>query len=107
MTRGRSLSAAAAVSMLGLVILVAYLYRYTLLNLAAMLMVGRVGWHVLHAKLGIRRRPKSSWSSLGRTAALMFGAWNTRWLKPHQAKASVPAKAGVEHSPADFGEVPY
>jgi len=29
-----------------------------------------------------RRRPKSSWSSLGRTVALMFAAWNSRWLKP-------------------------
>lgn len=29
-----------------------------------------------------RRRPRSSWSSLGRTAALLYAAWNSRWLRP-------------------------
>lgn len=50
-----------------------------------------------------RRRPKSSWSSLGRTGALMFAAWNSRWLakgangKP--LRVTVPAAADGE--PAD------
>jgi hypothetical protein len=50
------------------------------------------------------RRPKSSWSSLGRTAALMFAAWNSRWLKPSLVKASIPAKAGAEHAPRLFDD---
>lgn len=46
-----------------------------------------------------RRRPRSSWSSLGRTAAMMYAAYNSRWLKGPLVKASIPAKAGREHAP--------
>lgn len=42
-----------------------------------------------------RRRPRSSWSSLGRTGALMYGAWNTRFLKQvtNPVRVSVPKSA--------------
>jgi hypothetical protein len=64
-----------------------------------------VCWRVIRRDLpGYRRRPKSSWSSLGRTAALMFAAWNSRWLKPTLHKASVPGRAGAEHAPATVDE---
>lgn len=54
-----------------------------------------VAWRIIARDLrkGRRRRPKSSWSSLGRTAALMYAAWNSRWLKPASVKASIPARA--------------
>lgn len=96
-TRGRSLSAAAVLSGLAGLALTAYLYRYVLVNLFALATTGKLAWHVIRAKVGIktRRRPKSSWSSLGRTVALMFGAWNTRWLNPKLPKASIPASASV------------
>lgn len=49
-------------------------------------------WRVLRRDTR-RRRPKSSWSSLGRTGATLFAAWNSRWLKGPLLKASVPASA--------------
>lgn len=54
-----------------------------------------VAWRVVgrDVRRGARRRPRSSWSSLGRTAALMFAAWNSRWLKPTSPiRASIPAR---------------
>jgi hypothetical protein len=48
-------------------------------------------WRVMHRGTR-RRRPRSSWSALGRTAALMYAAWNSRWLRVDR-KATVPAKA--------------
>jgi hypothetical protein len=56
------------------------------------------GWRVATSHTR-RRRPRSSWSSLGRTAAMMYAAWNSRWLKGSTFKASVPAAAGREHAP--------
>lgn len=57
-----------------------------------------------------RRRPRSSWSSLGRTASIMFAAWNSRWLKPTSpVVAKVHAAAGAEHAPCgECGqEIPF
>lgn len=55
----------------------------------------------MHKQLGVKRRPKSSWSSLGRTAALMFAAWNSRWLKPSAFTAKVHAAADGERFDCD------
>lgn len=75
-----------------------------------------VAWRVVgrDVRSSRRRRPRSSWSSLGRTAALMFAAWNSRWLKPTvQTRVSVPASTPgtvtvypmpVEH---DAGVIPF
>lgn len=96
----------------------------TLTAVAAAVLVVVLAWHVLVAG-GVlyaayrhltrhtrRRRPKSSWSSLGRTAALMFAAWNSRWLKTTVAtpagkplRVSVPAAAGRDH--VDEDGIPY
>ena len=44
-----------------------------------------------------RRRPKSSWSSLLRSAAVVYAAWNSRWLRPKgpgaHIKVTVPKRA--------------
>lgn len=54
-----------------------------------------VAWRVIGRDLrsARRRRPKSSWAALGKSAALMYAAWNSRWLKPALVKASVPQLA--------------
>lgn len=49
--------------------------------------------NVCRHKLGFVKknaRPKSSWSTIGKTGAIMYAAWNSRWLKPgtHGIKAS-------------------
>lgn len=49
-----------------------------------------------------RRRPRSSWSSLGRTAAAMYAAWNSRWLR-QGVRVSAPARAGREHLCGECG----
>jgi hypothetical protein len=86
--------------------------------------VAVIGWRVVtrHTR---RRRPRSSWSSLGRTAAMMYAAWNSRWLKGSTLRASIPARAGRGHacdecgrahdvaptpassSSSSFGEIPF
>lgn len=101
MTHGRQLSAAAVLSLLALASLLIYLYWRVAVNALTLLLVGRVAWMYLTHRLGIKRRPKSSWSSLGRTAAIMYAAWNSRWLKP-SVKASIPASADGEPKPAQY-----
>lgn len=59
------------------------------------------GWRVATAHTR-RRRPRSSWSSLGRTVAAMYAAWNSRWLKGG-VRVSVPARAGREHLCGECG----
>lgn len=96
MTTGRSLSLAAVLTITGAVALLAYLYRHQLLELAVLVICARVSWHLIGRKVGVKRRPKSSWSALGRTGAIMYAAWNSRWLKP-TVKASIPASAANPH----------
>lgn len=68
--------------------------------------IGISALKIIAHKLGLRsRRPKSSWSSLGRTGAMMFAAWNSRWLKPATVKASIPEKG--QPTVEDFAEVPF
>jgi len=95
-TAGRAVQPAAVLMLAGLLVLAAVLLWKWLL-LAG---VARLAWRRLYPG---RRRPKSSWSSLGRTAAMLFAAWNSRWLKPQQLRASVPARAGAEHVCGDCG----
>lgn len=98
MTARRPLSAGAAVMTGGVLILLVVLYWHVLLNLITVLIVGRIGWAILAKKAGVRRRPKSSWSSLLRSGAIAFAAWNTRWLKP-TVKASITKKTAGEPAP--------
>lgn len=56
-----------------------------------------------------RRRPRSSWSSLGRTAAMLYAAYNSRGLVQRNGRplrVSVPASAGRQHVD-EYGEVPF
>lgn len=58
---------------------------------------------------GRRRRPRSSWSSLGRTAAMLYASWNSRGLVRRNGRplrVSVPARAGREHVD-EYGEIPF
>lgn len=103
MTRGRQISAAAALTLLALAALLLYLYWHD----AMLVMLGYVCWRFLMHRVGFKRRPKSSWSSLGRTAALMYASWNSRWLNPtSRIKASIPAKVGLIDHPDPFGDFP-
>ncbi len=83
-----------AVVVLLLVIYWHYLFGAVLLFLGGRGLATHYGWR--------RRRPKSSWSSLGRTAAMMFAAWNSRWLKPVDVKASVRKTADTNVRPNDW-----
>jgi hypothetical protein len=93
----RLVAAAALVAVLVAVVVFAWPYL-----VGAGVMVA--GWRVAtrHTR---RRRPRSSWSSLGRTAALMYAAWNSRWLRGSTLRASVPAAVGREH--VDTDGVPF
>lgn len=67
-----------------------------------------LAWRILRRDLGHRPRPKSSWSSLGRTVSIMFAAWNSRWLKPGRGpsfKLSLPAS--VDGPKVDEDGIPY
>lgn len=67
-----------------------------------------LAWRMLRRDLGHRPRPKSSWSSLGRTVSIMYAAWNSRWLKPGRGpnfKMSMPAK--VDGPKVDEDGIPY
>ena len=87
MTRRRALIAALILTVLAVV------FWQVVLNVAAVAAVTRIAWLRLRHLTGAKARPRSSWSALGRTAALMFAAWQTRWIKPHALKASVAASA--------------
>ena len=65
-------------------------------------------WRMLRRDVR-RRRPRSSWSSLGKTAAMMYAAWNSRGLVHRNGRplrVSVPARAGREHVD-EYGEIPF
>lgn len=82
----RLLCGVAAVAALALVVWLVWPYLVGAGVIAA-------GWRVAtrHTR---RRRPRSSWSSLGRTAAMMYAAWNSRWLKGvSPVRVSVPRAA--------------
>lgn len=103
MTRGRQISAAALLTITASLALLLYLYRADVL-LAGL---GYLCFRLLMHRAGFKRRPKSSWSSLGRTAALMYASWNSRWLNPtSRIKASIPAKVGLIDHPDPFGDFP-
>lgn len=91
----RVLATVAAVLAVALVVWLAWPYLVGVAVIAA-------GWRVAtrHTR---RKRPRSSWSSLGRTAALMYAAWNSRWLKGSTFKASVPARVGAGHACGECG----
>lgn len=72
---------------------VALLWHYVLTGIALWFFYRIMRWK--HGPKA-RPRPKSSWSSLGRTSALMLVAWNTRWVKP-MLSASIPASASNEY----------
>ena len=111
MNRHQTISASAALSILATVILAAFVFRAYLLEAAVGWFALRMAAHRVRRHLGVparRRRPKSSWSSLGRTAAIMYAAWNSRWLKPpaHE-RASVKESAETsEVPPRPLGELP-
>lgn len=67
-------------------------------------------WRVLRRDVR-RRRPRSSWSSLGRTVALMYAAWNSRWLRQvtNPVRVSVPAAAdgGASTPLPDDDDIPF
>lgn len=93
----RRISPAAVLSLVAFAVLIVAVWHYVLT--AAGLWFA---YRILRWKHGPKRRPRprSSWSSLGRTAALMFAAWQARWLKPTSPiTASIPAQAGAEHRP--------
>jgi hypothetical protein len=99
----RQTVAAALALTLG-VLLVALAWHLILLGLA-----GMWAYRVLARRAGVwRPRPKSSWSSLGRTAAMLYAAWNSRWLKPNPPRngrplrVSVPRSAGVDDDGIPF-----
>lgn len=104
MTRGRQLSAGAAVAIAGGATLAVYLYWQQIAAAALLFGAGRLCWHRLRTGLGVKARPKSSWNSLARTAILGFGAWQMRWLKP----TSKAARKIIEENPEPDGEdIPY
>lgn len=99
----RQLSASAILTTVAtLTLAVVILWHYIIEALVGYTVI-RLAWAWARKELGIKHRPRTSWSSLGRTAALLFAAWNTRWIKPHTVRASVPAKAGSEHRPEGWG----
>lgn len=104
MTRGRALiSAAALLTIAASLALLLYLYWADVLLVG----LGYLCFRFLMHRAGFKRRPKSSWSSLGRTAALMYASWNSRWLRPSSPiKASIPAKIGLIDHPNQFGDLP-
>lgn len=85
MTARRAVVAAAALAAVALAVVL--LWPYLVAGAVAVF-----GFRVAMRGQG-RRRPKSSWSSLGRTAALMYAAWNSRWLKDVSANVTVPKRA--------------
>lgn len=85
-----SLTVIAAVAAAAVAVGAVVLYWHILVGLA----VGAFAYRHL-TRATRRRRPKSSWSQMGRTVAMMYGAWNTRWLKNTTFRASVPAAAGA------------
>lgn len=94
--------AVALAAVVGVVLVVVLVWQYLV---AGAVLVAAARHLTRHTR---RRRPKSSWSSLGKTAALMFAAWNSRWLKPSTVerngrplRVSVPAVVGREHVDED------
>lgn len=99
--------AVALAAVVGIVLVVVLVWQYLV---AGAVLVAAVRHLTRHTR---RRRPKSSWASLGKTAAMMFAAWNSRWLKPSTVerngrplRVSIPAKAGRDHFD-EYGEIPF
>lgn len=69
-------------------VVVLVLFWRQILALMLLAVLARVAWLRL---AGGRRRPRSSWSSLLRSGAVAYAAWNSRWLKPTTHKASIQA----------------
>ena len=93
----RRLSPAALIMAVATVALAVAVFWTFIVHAIAVVAASVLAWKVIRHKLGIKQRPKSSWSSLMRSAAILFASWNTRWFKPHDPKASIPASAGNLH----------
>jgi hypothetical protein len=99
--------AAAALLLLAIML---YLFRVELLEAG----IGFFGLRFAAHRAGLLRpRRRGNFAANVKALALLYAAWNTRWLKPTTLRASVPAKAAQENRPpaldgfgADFGEFP-
>lgn len=90
-------------------VLVAYAVWAYRVQLGELVLTGALLKAYMHKTLGVKRRPKSSWAALGKTAALLYAAWNSRWLKGLDAKVTVPKRAVTapdDHVPTKPDRVP-
>lgn len=99
MTARRQLSAGVLVTLAGALSLTVYLYWQQIMSAALLFVAGRYSMHYLRRRLGIKSRPKSSWSSLIRSGSIAFAAWNTRWFKPKQPVARITKRTDGEPAP--------
>lgn len=93
-----------AVAVTGLTIVVALEWRWILVGL----LLWTVGRHAFRRAFGLKPRPRSSWSSLLRSGAIAYAAWNSRSL-PIVAKSY--ARSHDERKERrlydEYGEVPF
>ncbi len=99
MTRSQKVIVGEVFVIVAVAVFLVCLFWRQVVDVLALLVIGRLSWMVVRSHLGIKSRPKSSWSSLIRSGAIAFAAWNTRWFRPTQHKATISAKAGEEHRP--------
>ena len=95
----------AGVAATGLTIVVVLEWRWILVGL----LLWTVGRHAFRRAFGLKPRPRSSWSSLLRSGAIAYAAWNSRWLKPTTPiRARVPEKGQpTEEDLNENEEAPY
>ena len=94
----------AAGCLLAVALLVVIFWRYLILA-----GLTYAGWRYFkHKVLGIKARPKSSWSNNLKALAALIAAWNTRWIR-HGLNINSPRKTeGVITNPDGTSQVsPY